>query len=888
MNTNRRIIPITAALAAFMIGRQLNAAVVNITSGSTSGYTMTDGNTYVVTKSLSFSSTSASGMSIADGATAVLYIPKDVTLTVSGSSGSGQVGAGAGIRVPQAATLVITGEGTVSASGGKGGNGTNGANGGNGQAWAYWPWPQDSTKPPSIGGTGGAGGSGGSGGGGAGAGIGGGGGTGGGAGGRTGHDGEAMGTVYILGSMTVRAHSGSGGSSGKSGTAGTTATATLPPGDYPVNYSMAKGYGGGGGGGGIRGAAPTYAIGGGGAGGGGGNNGGNGYGGPIGLYYDDPGAPSSGGSAASGEVGNQGTLYLSSSATVNVSRSTKNATTHPAARYSISFDANGGTLGSSAHSVTTTLGCALPSLDNFGITTPTKNFCEFLGWATERNGGTLWYGPNGEKKITAYPYADDTTLYAQWGGSAYSVTFDLQGGCNGTVSIAAIYGSAMPNITVPTRVGYTFGGYYTAANGGGTQYYTASGTSARTWDKTADVTLYAKWTANTFGLVAAGVESSYDGLPRSVSANATSPGETVAIVHFALTEDGPYSDANPSFTDAGTNTVWIVASADGHVPITNSAQVVILPKPLSASMVCVVPDQVYDGTPKTPMLHIRDGWPDILSTEDYTIRYEDNVEIGMARIVVEGCRNYAGTLEIPFAIEEADPERYLVVDLSGGTGASTFPVSYLSDIPSGGWTDEYKTTKFVLRKVREGTFNMGSPETEVGRGDNEPLHHVTLTHGFYIGVFETTQKQWELVMGTNPSQYPADNHPVEKVSYDMIRGADAGAAFPANNAVDAASFLGVIRAKTGVDGFDLPTEAQWEYACRAGTETALNSGKELEERNGFSANLVEICCYEKKMVAALIALSDRSYPTAGDFLICMGTYGSGALTGIHNIQSNLA
>ena len=56
----------------------------------------------------------------------------------------------------------------------------------------------------------------------------------------------------------------------------------------------------------------------------------------------------------------------------------------------------------------------------------------------------------------------------------------------------------MPSIALPMRDGYSFGGYYTAANGGGTQYYTAAGASARNWDKTSATTLYAKWTANAY------------------------------------------------------------------------------------------------------------------------------------------------------------------------------------------------------------------------------------------------------------------------------------------------------------------------------------------------------------------------------------------------------
>ncbi len=182
---------------------------------------------------------------------------------------------------------------------------------------------------------------------------------------------------------------------------------------------------------------------------------------------------------------------------------------------------------------------------------------------------------------------------------------------------------------------------------------------------------------------------------------------------------------------------------------------------------------------------------------------------------------------------------YMAIDISGGTNAATYPVAYyrtLADLPGGANSDAYKTTNILMRLIPKGTFTMGSPTGELGRYSGETQHRVTLTSDFYLGVFEVTQRQWELVTGNKPSYFNNaayyQTRPVELVSYYDIRenpanSDDPAADWPANSAVNATSFMGKLRAKTGLSTFDLPTESQWEYAGRAGTATALNSGYNL-------------------------------------------------------------
>ena len=116
--------------------------------------------------------------------------------------------------------------------------------------------------------------------------------------------------------------------------------------------------------------------------------------------------------------------------------------------------------------------------------------------------------------------------------------------------------------------------------------------------------------------------------------------------------------------------------------------------------------------------------------------------------------------------------------------------------------------------VEPGTFMMGSPRGEKGREGKELQHQVTLSRGFYLGKYEVTQAQWAQVMGTQPSKFKGPNRPVEKVSWF------AAMKF-CRRLTEIESQAGRLTADYA---FQLPTESEWEYACRAGTTTAYSWG----------------------------------------------------------------
>ncbi len=181
---------------------------------------------------------------------------------------------------------------------------------------------------------------------------------------------------------------------------------------------------------------------------------------------------------------------------------------------------------------------------------------------------------------------------------------------------------------------------------------------------------------------------------------------------------------------------------------------------------------------------------------------------------------------------------YMIVDLTGGTNAAVWRVTYMSDVadPAATFnTDEYKTTKLVLKKVKAGSFWMGSESDqasdfydEMGTYDNastgeNPRHYVTLTKDYFIGLFKLTSAQYEAIIGEKTAHNAANSSdkpmiPATGISRDELN--------------PNAAFFTSLNGRTACMGearpnFTLPTEAQWEMAARAGTTTRFFFGDDI-------------------------------------------------------------
>ncbi len=179
--------------------------------------------------------------------------------------------------------------------------------------------------------------------------------------------------------------------------------------------------------------------------------------------------------------------------------------------------------------------------------------------------------------------------------------------------------------------------------------------------------------------------------------------------------------------------------------------------------------------------------------------------------------------------------KFMVVDLSKGTSATAddpYPITYMEECPDptrddGGWTDEYRKTKMVFRLVQPGKAKLGWGINAFTDWNCTPTHTVTFTRPFYLAIFECTQGQAKQINGSyiSNSNYEftkgpyRDVRPVCAAAYNVWRGKGTdGYCWPNHgSAVDPGSVIGLLRMRAGNNnGFDMPTESEWEYAARSG------------------------------------------------------------------------
>jgi len=196
-----------------------------------------------------------------------------------------------------------------------------------------------------------------------------------------------------------------------------------------------------------------------------------------------------------------------------------------------------------------------------------------------------------------------------------------------------------------------------------------------------------------------------------------------------------------------------------------------------------------------------------------------------------------------------NPPEYMALSLVSPRTAMYYTSA--EAVPDGVQDAKYKTEYLLMRRIPAANvvWRMGAPATELRDSNisaaSETPHQVSLSKDYYIGVYPITKQQYRYMMAHDPSTYPVGAErfkPITSMSYNGLRGTTYS--WPSDgHSVATTSVLGKLQALTGFTTMDLPTDAQWEFACRAGTGSALYDGHELENA-GTSTYVNQLAVYQ--------------------------------------------